>query len=153
MDADKLISYVGYSPEDKEFDEYLKNYGFKTRLRKIEGTVWVKNKDKTISLELQLYESYLEESLAPSKNKGLFVLCAIEFKEKFTGNLPLSLHFSMTITELESLLGKPKKIIDKIASTYYAKGYLIVVHYNAEKIDWISFRLPDIYDKKHGLVD
>lgn len=151
MNAKQLIEFLGHSSKHRPFDDFLLSNGIKKRPKGEELTVWLKDKPKGISMEFSFSESYDKEVLRPKKSDGQFILQAVTFEKEPESGLPYGLTFKRTQTQTDQLIGPPKGEVDATFSTYFYDEKVIAIRWKDgdSGIMFVTFRYPNIYDKKN----
>lgn len=151
MDVKQLIEFLGHSSIYEPLEDFLLASGIKKRPKGNEGTVWVRDKERGISMEFNASGIYDDRYLQPKRSEGKFVLESITFEKPLDSGLPYGLAFDRTPKQTSLLLGQARGQHDETFASYFFDGKVVLIRWNdsGEGIKFIRFRLPNVYDKEN----
>lgn len=147
MDIERLLDLLGHTSASAELMDFLAASGI-TQTPKGDCTTRVKNRDKTLSMEFGLTESFNEIALEPAVGAGWFVFESVDVHRRFGETLPFGLSFAATPAALEAALGAPLEPCRGGVQTHYRAPYLVRVFLGGRKtpqIETFRFSLPNRY--------
>ncbi len=147
MNIQKLISFLGHTSNSDDLMDFLSECGIKQE-PKGDSVTRVRSKDKKISLEFDLTETYLKENPRQPIGAGWFTFSSVDIYPEADVVLPFGLSFKLPKTEVDALLGKSFDNADKQVQKYYKEGYLVIVFFNEKKtgVDIFRFKKPNKYN-------
>ncbi|WP_416269475.1 hypothetical protein SD235_18055 (plasmid) [Burkholderia cepacia] len=158
MNESSLINYLGDSLKNQEFDQQLLRIGVEERPAGDDSTIFISSKDGMLDLTFRDISTYSEQNLIKPKSDGSFILEALTFYAGYKYSLPFGLSFLLTEEEAEKILGQPRKSIKmadgKISNTYLNENLLVIIRFkrHGHEIDFISIKVPDIFNQVNGLI-
>lgn len=140
MNGNQLVELLGYSSIAPPLDDFLSLHGVTKKPKTGNDVGPIKDKKSGLAFEY-LDPLDFEENVGRPRSEGRFVLRGVDFYADevdgytgFNGNLPFNLTFATNETEMEKLLGAPRKKRagdkkESPVSTYCVGDRLIVVGY------------------------
>ncbi|WP_369943186.1 hypothetical protein [Xanthomonas medicagonis] len=147
MDIERLLDLLGHTSASPALMDFLATNGI-VQTPKGDCTTRIKNRDKTLSLEFGLTDSFNETALEPAVGAGWFAFESVDVHRRFGGTLPFGLSFAATPAALEAALGSPLEPCRGRVQTHYRAPYLVRVFFaggKAPQIETFRFSLPDRY--------